>query len=162
MKTATPFRLLAAISAIAAGFWTCSPSAAAPAGNEELRKQMNETFRQGNYKDAYEGFRKLAFDPENNSRLVGDDLSTAVLCLENLDRADEIDDLLEDVVKVHQGDWWLLWHAAQNSMSIPHQGFIVAGKFYRGNHRGGGRMVNSVERDRIRALGGWSGRCPRP
>ena len=153
MKTATPFRLLAAISAIAAGFWTCSPSAAAPAGNEELRKQMNETFRQGNYKDAYEGFRKLAFDPENNSRLVGDDLSTAVLCLENLDRADEIDDLLEDVVKVHQGDWWLLWHAAQNSMSIPHQGFIVAGKFYRGNHRGGGRMVNSVERDRIRALG---------
>ena len=80
---------------------------------------MNETFRQGNYKDAYEGFRKLAFDPENNSRQVGDDLSTAVLCLENLDRADEIDALLEDVVKVHKDDWWLLWHAAQNSHEHP-------------------------------------------
>ena len=113
---------------------------------------MNEAFRQGNYKDAYEGFRKLALDPQNNARPLGDDLSTAVLCLENLDRADEIDALLEDAVKIHPDDWWLLWHAAQNSMSIPHQGFIVAGKFYRGNHRGGGRMVNSVERDRVRAL----------
>ena len=38
-----------------------------PHGNEELRKQMNETFRQGNYKDAYEGFRKLALDPAERS-----------------------------------------------------------------------------------------------
>ena len=152
MKSTAWSCLLAAVGAIVAGLWTFSPSAGASADNAELRKQMNETFRQGNYKDAYEGYRKLAFDPENNARQVGDDLSTAVLCLENLDRADEIDALLEGVVKVHQDDWWLLWHAAQNSIGIPHQGFMVAGKFYRGNHRGGGRMVNSVERDRIRAL----------
>ncbi len=127
-------------------------SVPASIGNEGLRKQMNESFRQGNYKDAYEGFCKLAFDPQNHSRQLGDDLSTAVLCLENLDRAEEIDSLLEGVVKVHQDDWRLLWHAAQNCMNIPHEGFIVAGKFHRGNHRGGGRMVNAVERDRIRAL----------
>ena len=63
---------------------------------------MNETFRQGNYKDAYEGFRKLAFDPQNNSRQVGDDLNMAVQCLQQLNRADEIDAFLEDVVKVHK------------------------------------------------------------
>ena len=36
---------------------------------------------------------------------------------------------------------------------IPHQGFIVAGKFSRGPHRGGdGRPVNTLDRDRVRAL----------
>ena len=37
-------------------------------------------------------------------------------------------------------------------MNVPHQGFIVAGKFCRGNQRGGGKVVNAVERDRVRAL----------
>ena len=36
--------------------------------------------------------------------------------------------------------------------SSEHYGFIVAGKFYRGNHRGGGRYVGTMERDRVRAL----------
>ena len=94
MKKTAWLSLPAGLALAAAGLWTFSPIAAAPAGNADLRKQMNETFRQGNYKDAYEGFRKLAFDPKNNSRQVGDDLSTAVLCLENLDRAEEIDGLL--------------------------------------------------------------------
>ena len=33
-----------------------------------------------------------------------------------------------------------------------HYGFIVAGKFYRGHKRGGGRYVNACQRDRVRAL----------
>ena len=38
-------------------------------------------------------------------------------------------------------------------MQIPKQGVIVAGKFYRGGHRGGdGRWVNASARDRVRAL----------
>ena len=28
-----------------------------------MRKQMNESFQQGNFKDAYEGLRKLVLDP---------------------------------------------------------------------------------------------------
>ena len=46
-------------------------------------------------------------------------------------------------IKVHKENWRLLWAAAQHYMNIPHQGFIVAGKFYRGKHRGGGKVVNA-------------------
>ena len=84
---------------------------------------------------------------------MGNDLGMAMQCLQRLNRVDEIDALLEDAVKVHKDNWRLLWSAAQDYMaSVPHYGFIVAGKFYRGQHRGGGRMVNATERDRIRAL----------
>ena len=55
-------------------------------------------------------------------------------------------------LQVHKANWRLLASAAQNYMNIPHQGFIVAGKFCRGNQRGGGKVVNAVERDRVRAL----------
>src|SRR5471030_2036293 len=33
-----------------------------------------------------------------------------------------------------------------------HYGFMVAGKFLRGGHRGGGNIVNSLQRDRTRAI----------
>ena len=68
---------------------------------------------------------------------------------------DEIDELLQSAVRAQQDDarrWWFLWDAARNYMQIPKQGVIVAGKFYRGNHRGGdGRWANAAARDRVRA-----------
>jgi uncharacterized protein YfaS (alpha-2-macroglobulin family) len=113
---------------------------------------MEETMKQRNYKDAYEGFRKLALDPADDPRQVGEDLQKATQCLQALNRVDEIDDFREGVIAVHKDNWRLLWAAARNYMQVQHQGFIVAGKFYRGNKRGGGRVVHATERDRIRAL----------
>ena len=44
-------------------------------------------------------------------------------------------------------------HTAALSFTRTEQyGYIVAGKFYRGNKRGGGRFVSTRERDRVRAL----------
>ena len=144
--------LSAALGMMTATLLSLAAFAAASASDEQLRKQTQENYNQGNFKDAYEGFRKLALDPQNDPRLVGNDLNMAVQCLQRLNRVDEIDALLEDVVRVHKANWRLLWSAAQNYMNIPHQGFIVAGKFCRGNKRGGGKVVNAVERDRVRAL----------
>ena len=45
-----------------------------------------------------------------------------------------------------------MWAAAETYLSCDNYGFIIAGKFYRGQHRGGGQAVNSLERDRVRAL----------
>jgi len=151
MKTTLWLCVLALAGAVVAGFSGLPTSAAPPALND-LRKQMHETHQQGNYKDAYEGFRKLALDPQDDPRQVGNDLNMAVQCLQQLNRADEIDALLEDVIKVHQQNWRLLASSAQNYMNVPHHGFIVAGKFCRGNKRGGGKVVNAAERDRVRAL----------
>ena len=152
MKSTHWFSVLAVLGVVAAFVWTANASVAAPAGNEQLRKQMVEAYGQGNYKDAYEGFHKLLLDPANKSPRLSDDLNMAVHCLRNLGRDQEIDSLLEDTVKTHPDDWRLLSRAAQQMMNIPHQGFIIAGEFQRGPHRGGGRVVNAVERDRIRAL----------
>ena len=50
-------------------------------------------------------------------------------------------------------NWRLLQAAAESYLNdAQHFGFIVAGKFHRGRHRGGGRYVGSYERDRSRAL----------
>src|SRR6516225_3684241 len=42
--------------------------------------------------------------------------------------------------------------AADSLLNGEHFGFIIAGKFSRGQHRGGGQAVNSLERDRAQAL----------
>jgi alpha-2-macroglobulin len=117
-----------------------------------LRDQLQNAYNQGNYKDAYDGYRKIILDPNIDSRTASLDLNTAVQCLQNLNRADEIDELLESAIDLHKNSWRFLEKAADCFAIIPRHGFIVAGKFYRGNKRGGGNMVNAYERDRIRAL----------
>ncbi len=155
MSPTSWFRFSAAAGMMAAAFSALTASAAPPSGTEELRTQMQQDFNQGNFKDAYDGFRKLVLAPpapDANPRLVGNDLGVALQCLQRLNRVDETDALLEDALKLHKDNWRLLWSAAQDYMGTTHYGFIVAGKFYRGPHRGGGRIVNALERDRIRAL----------
>jgi len=125
----------------------------ADADNQAQRDQLLKTVKDGNYNDAYQGFRKLALDPDDEPRKVGEDLNSATDCLQRLNRVDEIDEFREAVIEVHQENWRLLQAAAENYMNVPHHGYIVAGEFQRGNKRGGtGQIVNAVQRDRIRAL----------
>ena len=72
--------------------------------------------------------------------------------LASLGRIDEIDEFRESVIKLHSQNWRLLQAAGENYLNVEHSGFIVAGKFQRGPHRGGGKVVSSFERDRVRAL----------
>lgn len=122
------------------------------AADEAARQGHLKAFNERNYKDAYEGFRKLALDPKDDPRKVGQDLEMATQCLEQLNRVNEIDAFREAVIGAHKDNWRLLQAAAQNYMRVHHQGFTIAGEFWRGEHRGGGKVVNAFERDRIRAL----------
>jgi uncharacterized protein YfaS (alpha-2-macroglobulin family) len=130
--------------------------AAEPGGaHAELSgEQLMELEKQGNYREAYDGYRKAALDPKADPRRVGDYLNRGTQCLQRLNRVTEIDEFREAIVQVHQNNWRLLWAAAENYMRIQHNGFIVAGEFQRGNRRGGqgGQPVNAAERDRVRAL----------
>ncbi|MCS7047476.1 MAG: hypothetical protein NZO58_14050, partial [Gemmataceae bacterium] len=126
-------------------------------GNPDNQKQRDfliKTFQAGNFKDAYDGLRKLCLDPKNDPMQVGKDLDLAVQALRRLGRVDEADDFREEVIKVHANNWRLLAAAAENysSPQVEHHGYIVAGKFYRGTKRGGARYVHTVHRDRIRSL----------
>jgi uncharacterized protein YfaS (alpha-2-macroglobulin family) len=122
---------------------------AAPAASpEKARKEMQS----GNYKDAYEAFSPLALDTAADPKKVGEYMTSAVQCLHALNRSDEVDAFREKVIALHAANWRLLWAAAQTYNTDQHNGYIVAGKYYRGYHRGGGKWVGSYERDRIRAL----------
>ncbi len=118
----------------------------------EQRDRLLKAIQAGNYKEAYEGLRKLALDPLEDARLVGDDLVSAIECLHHLGRVEEVDAFREAVIAVHKNNWRLLQAAAQSLVGDEHNGCIVAGKFHRGYRRGTGRWVNSVQRDRVRAL----------
>lgn len=121
--------------------------------HSDARQHVRKLYDQGNFKDAYDGYRKLVLDPEDDPLRAGEDLSMAVQCLQQLSRVVELDSLLEEAVDVHKANARFLSSAAQSYMTIPHYGVIVAGKFQRGSQRGGGqRAVNAEERDRVRAL----------
>ncbi|MDK1031259.1 MAG: MG2 domain-containing protein, partial [Planctomycetia bacterium] len=120
--------------------------------NLPSREKAAKLFKDGNWKEAYDLYSKLALDPKDEPNLVGNDLNNAVNCLQRLGRRSEIDAFLEKVIKAHSGNWRLLWAAAQRYLNIQHNGFIVAGEFNRGSKRGGGKYVDSYERDRTRAL----------
>lgn len=122
------------------------------ADDAALRKQAQETLNKGNYKDAFELFKKLTLNPTTDPKLVGSDLQQGVQALQNLGRLDEIDAFRESVIEVHKANWRLLFAAANSITYDQHYGYIIAGKFSRGHHRGGGQYVNSIERDRIRGL----------
>jgi uncharacterized protein YfaS (alpha-2-macroglobulin family) len=120
----------------------------------DRRNKAQADMRAGNWRDAYDGFKALALDPKSDPNQVAGDLSNATMCLQRLARANEIDEIMESTIKVHEKNWRLLKGAGDIYLNqqIPHYGYMIAGKYERGEHRGGGKMVNSIERDRIRAL----------
>lgn len=106
----------------------------------------------GNFKEAYDGMRKLTLSAEVDPKQVGPILREAIECLQRLGRVDEIDAYREAVIEKHAGNWHLLAAAAESYMKVEHGGFMIAGEFHRGRHRGGGKVVSAAARDRVRAL----------
>src|SRR4051794_11349521 len=119
----------------------------------EMRQAARDAQKKGNFKDALGMYSKLLADPNDDPMEAPDDLSRAIECLQRLGRVDEVDDLREKAVATHARNGRLLERAAQTYQNVEHEGFIVAGQFYRGGRRGNdGKMVNAFERDRVRAL----------
>ena len=130
------------------------PAAAwtATAEHERLRDQARQAFSDGNWKDAYQLYHKLCLEAANDPKLIGSDLVQAWQCLRNLNRLSELDTFRETVINKHFHNWRLIRAAAGSYSQNNHWGYLVAGEFLRGQHRGGGKYVNAIRRDRVRAL----------
>ena len=123
----------------------------AASDGQALFNKANKLQADRNYKEAYEAYREV---------LLGDHfedhhweaVSHAVNCLKRLNRDSETDAFREEVVRKHPDSWQVLQVVARSYNEANHTGFMVSGKFHRGHHRGGGQYMNSVERDRVRAL----------
>ena len=136
------------LALIALGFLAVGQESKPPTFDEAQKKMAA-----GNFKEAFEDFRKIGLDPKSSAKSLPETLNHAVQCLQNLGRINELDEFREKVVEVHKDNWSLLQAAAQSYLQIEHNGVIIAGKFQRGPHRGGdGRHVHASERDRVRAL----------
>ncbi|MDP6545580.1 MAG: MG2 domain-containing protein [Phycisphaerae bacterium] len=144
MKRFTQIALLLAVCCIVA-----APLSAAETAN---RQKAQKLYKDGNFKEAYNAFAKLALDAKTGAKSVGGDLNMAVSSLQRLNRRNEVDAFREKVIKAHAKNWRLLHTAANSYLHATHYGFIISGEYHRGHHRGGGKRVNSYERDRVRAL----------
>ncbi|MCA9270296.1 MAG: hypothetical protein KDA41_17565 [Planctomycetales bacterium] len=119
-----------------------------PQRRAAAHKLMNE----GNWRDAYDSLKVLIVDADSGGREASDDLQRAIQCLHRLGRIEESGELLESAVAAHPADWRVLQATANQYLSLPHQGFLIAGDYVRGGHRGGGKAMQSLERDRVRAM----------
>ncbi len=141
---------VAVAALLVAVFTTGGKTAVADPVAEGAKAQ--KLMQQGNFKEAYDIYRTLCLDGEIDGPKVSEFLPMAVQCLYNLGRVKEVDDLIESTAKAHADEWRVLDTAARMYLEAPHQGFMIAGKYERGYHRGGGEVANSMERDRVRAL----------
>jgi len=115
----------------------------------QTRGRADAVFKAGNFRDAWELYRKLALDPQDDPKLVGRDLQRCVQTLQRLAREDEVGAFREAVIAAHAKNWRLLRTAADSLSRDVHYGYLIAGVFHRGNQRGGGEYVGCVARDRV-------------
>lgn len=118
----------------------------------DQRQKALQLYQDGNYAEAYDIFREITLAPDNTSARISSDLQMAINCLNNLNRVTETDAFIEQAIDAQAENWRLLQAAAQQYTNLQHWGFMIAGEFERGQHRGGGDVMNSTERDRTRAL----------
>jgi hypothetical protein len=127
-------------------------TSAAQSNHGGIRQQAQKAYKDGNWKDAYQLFRQLCLETDNDPKIVGRDLVQAWQCLRNLNRLNELDKFREEVIEKHIDNWRLLNAAARSYSQSNHWGYMVAGEFQRGSHRGGGKYVNALLRDHVRAM----------
>ena len=118
------------------------------------RKQAQQLLSDNNAAEALEIYKTLVEDDTNKDQDLSQDFSQAVSLLNQLNRMNEIDEFFEETVDRHADNWRLQAQGASllANQNIATYGFIIAGKFERGNHRGGGQQADSTQRDRVRAM----------
>src|SRR5687767_1707874 len=79
---------VALVCFLVASWHTAASKTQAP----KSRNDLHQAFKDNNFKDAYDGLRKLVLDPKHDPKLVVEDYGTALHCLLRLGRVDEIDE----------------------------------------------------------------------
>ncbi len=124
-----------------------------PKSSDSLRAQAVKLQRDGNFKEALDAFRQLLLEKRHRASSHHVDVRNAISTMQRLNRYAEADELLEAAAKIHAEDWRILEEIANQYQRLPKQGKIIAGEFERAAFgRRQGRVVNSIERDRVRTF----------
>ena len=127
------------------------PSSLSAATIAERRGQADKAMKNGNWNDALKVWREILVLPEHAGQPLAEDIGKAVQCVQQLNKNELWDAVVEDTVKAHPQDWKLLREAAVLYQQTQPWGTIISGEFQRAQHAGGKR-VSSEDRDRVRSL----------
>jgi uncharacterized protein YfaS (alpha-2-macroglobulin family) len=117
----------------------------------ERRQEAKKLMDDGNWKEALEVLQAILPLAEHRGEPLAEDLRHAVTCVQQLNRWEAWDAVVEETVAAHGVDWQLLAAAASLYGGTQSWGTVVSGEFRRGQ-RAGGKFVNSGARDRVRSL----------
>ena len=112
----------------------------------------SKLFEEGNFAEALEAYSRALTDRSAKASQLISAVDRSVQCYQRLNRYNETDAFLESTAESHADNWRVLAKVASITLNQPHFGTLIAGKFERGPHRGGGKVVNAIARDRVRAL----------
>ncbi|MEL0095121.1 MAG: MG2 domain-containing protein [Planctomycetaceae bacterium] len=118
----------------------------------EVREKAHKLYSDGNYKEAFEAYVKIATDPKSGGQPLVSDLAILFQCIQRMRYYTKWDELIEKIITVQSDDWRVLQAAAGQYQSAPKYGIIIDNKFQRAPQRMTGAARNSQERDRIRGL----------
>ena len=136
---------LAALCLLSVSYAQAAPTSAEVATAVKLQAD-------GNYQEALSAYLRLFETNRLTSADAVEALEGSVICLRQLNRTNEFDSFMEPLLKQYADDWLVLAAVARGYSTVNHTGYLVAGEFYRGNHRGGGKVMNADARDRTRSL----------
>ncbi len=119
-----------------------------------MRRDAERLQQEGNFKEAFDLYKKLLAIPSQSGPVVAKDLENAFVCMQRLRLFSEADGVLHLAMKVHGDHWQVAEQAATRISSIPHQGVVQGKTFTRAPQRGDitGMYVNRQEQDRQQAL----------
>ena len=120
--------------------------------NNDLRSQSRKQFAENNIKEAYDGFSELATRTDTGGKELVQDMSMLFQCMQRLRNYTEFDQLIEKIIAAHPKDWRVLSQAIQQYQSVPKHGVLVDNQWQRAPQRITGQVLNSTDRDRVRAL----------
>lgn len=129
-------------------FLTISCSIFAGENWRVLAKKANTELNNNNCKDAFYLYKKIILE----LKATPDMYSRAILSLKNAKLENEFDSFFAAVTKKYGKIPEMAAALAESKMQVSSYGYIIAGEFVRGYHRGGGQQVSSLERDRVEAL----------
>jgi len=122
-----------------------------PPAQEERTKAVT-AYKEGNFRDAYDIYRRLILRDDQGAVGLMNDMQGAANSLRSLRQVQQLDGLLADAIAKHPTNWTVYTTAARILSEAEHQGVIVAGKFERGWRRGGGQYVDVSDRDYAQSL----------
>lgn len=115
-------------------------------------QRADRAFKDGNYQEALELCQQALRDDNESAPNLVSSYRLAQKCYQSLNLVYEIDALREAVATKHKDKHLVLAEVAQSWLGGYHHGYVIAGEFRRGNHRGGGKRVSSLARDRVRSI----------